>query len=70
MVKSSAKLLPVTIDADLGRPIPQRIRPVGAPVSKAAPGSMEIRIGEIELVVHGRVDAGQLAAVLDRLLGS
>jgi len=31
-------------------------------------GSMEIRIGTIELVVHGMVDRGQLSAVLDRLL--
>ena len=70
--KSTAKLLPVTLDAEMGRPIPQRIRTLVAPVSvrKGAPGSMEIRIGEIELVVHGRVDAGQLSLLLDRLLGS
>ncbi len=68
--KSTAKLLPVTLDPDLGRQIPQRIRALVVPVRKAVPGSMETRIGEIELVVHGRVDAGQLSAVLDRLLGS
>jgi len=43
---------------------------MAAPVRKASPGSMEIRIGEIELVVHGRVDAAQLSAVLDQLLRS
>jgi len=70
VAKSTAKLLPVTVDAEPGRQMPQRMRSLVAPVRKAAPGSMEIRIGEIELVVHGRVDAGQLSAVLDRLLGS
>ena len=68
--KSGATLLPVILDAELGRQIPQRIRTLVAPVRKAAPGSIEVRIGEIELVVHGRVDVGQLSAVLDRLLGS
>lgn len=68
VAKSKAKLLPVTLDAELGHQIPQRIRGMAAPVRKAPLGSMEIRIGEIELVVHGRVDAGQLSAVLDRLL--
>jgi transposase len=68
--KSTTKLLPVTLDADLGHQIPQRMRALVAPVRKAAPGSMEIRVGEIELVVHGRVDAVQLSVVLDRLLRS
>ncbi len=70
VAKSKAKLLPVTLDAEPGRQMPQRMRSLVAPVRKAAPGSMEIRIGEIELVVHGHVDAGQLSAVLDRLFGS
>lgn len=69
--KSSSKLLPVTLDAEPGRELPRRMQaPARAPVRIAAAGSMEIRIGTIELIVHGRVDRVQLSEVLDRLLGS
>ena len=69
--KSASKLVPVTLDAQPGPELPRRMRvPARVPVSNAVVGSMEIRIGTIELVVHGRVDQAQLSAVLDRLLGS
>jgi len=69
VAKSSSRLLPVTLDARPGGDLPQRMQaPAGAQVRKSAAGSMEIRIGTIELVVHGLVDRGQLSAVLDRLL--
>lgn len=71
MAKSSSKLLPVTLDVRPERVPTRRLRaPTGAPARKAAAGSMEIRIGAIELVVHGLVDQVQLSEVLDRLLGS
>lgn len=71
VAKSSARLLPVTLDARPGGELPRRIQsPSAAQMRKATAGSMEIRIGTIELVVHGLVDGGQLSAVLDRLLRS
>ena len=69
--KSASKLVPVTLDAQPGPELPRRMRvPARVPVSNAVVGSMEIRIGTIELVVHGVVDRAQLSEVLDRLLGS
>ncbi len=71
MAKSSSKLLPVTLDIRPERVPTRRLRALtAAPARKAAAGSMEIRIGEIELVVHGLVDRAQLSEVLDRLLRS
>ena len=71
MAKPSSRLLPVTLDVRPERVPPRRLRaPTGAPARKAAAGSMEIRVGAIELVVHGLVDRVQLSEVLDRLLGS
>ena len=68
--RSSSKLLPVTLDTEPGRELPRRMQaPARAQARKAAAGSMEIRIGTIELVVHGLVDRAQLSEVLDRLLG-
>ena len=71
MAKSSSKLLPVVLDA---RPEPeqsQRMRArARAQARKAVAGSMEIRIGTVELVVRGLVDRAQLSEVLDRLLRS
>ncbi|MGK2962526.1 MAG: IS66-like element accessory protein TnpA [Gemmatimonadaceae bacterium] len=69
--KSVSKLVPVTLDAEPKRELPRRMRaPARARVRNAVAGSMEIRIGTIELVVHGVVDRVQLSEVLDRLLGS
>ena len=69
--KSASKLVPVTLEAEPGAELPRRMRvPASLRMRNAVAGSMEIRIGTIELVVHGRVDQAQLSAVLDRLLGS
>ena len=70
LAKSSSKLLPVTLDAELVREASQRVPAAVVRAGKAIADSMEIRIGTIELVVHGIVDRGQLSAVLDRLLRS
>ena len=71
VAKSASKLVPVTLDAEPGAELPRRMRvPARAPVRNAVAGSLEIRIGTIELVVHGLVDRAQLSEVLDRLLGS
>lgn len=69
--KSASKLIPVTLDAQPGPELPRRMRVLArASERNAVAGSMEIRIGTIELVVHGVVDRTQLSEVLDRLLGS
>ena len=69
--KSPSKLLAVTLNAEPGGELPRRMRvPASSRVRNAVSGSMEIRIGTIELVVHGVVDRAQLSEVLDRLLGS
>ena len=68
--RSSSKLLPVTLDTEPARELPRRMQaPARGQARKAAAGSMEIRIGTMELVVHGLVDRAQLSEVLDRLLG-
>jgi len=68
LAKSSSKLLPVTLDAEPVREASQRVPAAVVRARNGVAGSMEIRIGTIELVVHGMVDRGQLSAVLDRLL--
>jgi transposase len=70
LAKSSSKLLPVTLDAELVREVSQRLPAAVARARNGIAGTIEIRIGTIELVVHGMVDRGQLSAVLDRLLRS
>jgi len=67
VAKSSSKLLPVRLDAPLGDPMPQGVA-IAPPVRNAIAGSMQIRIGAAELIIHGLVDCGQLCAVLDQLL--
>jgi len=66
--KSSARLLPVTLE-------PGRTQKAAADgvirLGRATePGSMEIRIGRVELVVHGAVEREQLSIVLEALLRS
>jgi transposase len=66
--KPSARLLPVTIE-------PDQTRKAGADgvirLGRASePGSMEIRIGRVELIVHGTVEREQLSIVLETLLRS
>jgi len=58
--KSMAKLLPVTVAAS--EPM------MSGAVSAAACGSIELRMGRIELVIHGQVEREQLSLVLDTVL--
>lgn len=60
--KSAAKLLPVTVAAS--DPMVSRL------VSGSACGSIELRMGRIELVIHGQVESEHLALVLDAVLRS
>lgn len=66
--KSSARLLPVTIE-------PERAQKAAADGvirlgRGTESGSMEIRIGRVELIVHGAVEREQLSIVLETLLRS
>lgn len=71
LAKSSSKLLPVTLNTEPQRELAHGMRtPARGRTRRAAIGSMEIRIGAIELAVHGLVDRAQLSEVLDRLLRS
>ena len=66
--KSSAKLLPVTIEPErVQRAAAEGVLRLG---HATVPGSMEIRIGRAELVVHGAVAREQLSVVLETLLRS
>lgn len=58
--QSTAKLLPVTMTAS--EPAMSR------PVSAARCGSIELRMGRIELIIHGPVGREELSRVLDALL--
>jgi transposase len=60
--KSTAKLLPVTVVA--GDPMMPR------PVSAAGCGVIELRMGRIELVIHGQVEREQLSLVLEAVVRS
>lgn len=70
LVRTAAKLLPVTIQAEQTRVFSERV------VSKRSAtrgrhcdcGSMQLRVGSIELVLHGTVDREQLSLVLETLL--
>lgn len=71
LAKSSSKLLPVTLNTEPQRELAHGMRaPARGQTRAAVAGSMEIRIGTIELAVHGLVDRAQLSEVLDRLLRS
>ncbi len=67
---AAMKLLPVTIQAEQTRIVPQRttVRRGGARMRHAECGSMRLRVGSVELVLHGMVDREQLLLVLDVLL--
>ena len=68
LAKLGTKLLPVIIEQDSAQ------GPAANAISKpgrcADCGSMQIRIGGVELVVRGAVDREQLSVVLDVLLRS
>jgi len=61
---AEAKLLPVALEPAGAQAISERA------IKPAAGGSIEIRIGRIELLIHGLVDQDQLALVLNTLLPS
>lgn len=65
-----AKLLPVTIQPEQARMLPERAlsRRSGVRIKHADCGSMQLRVGSIELVLHGTVDREQLSLVLETLL--
>ena len=68
----ATKLIPVRIEQEPARLLPESLvsRRAAAPVSAAQFGSMQLHIGTIELVLHGRVDRKQLSLVLETLLHS
>lgn len=69
-VANITKLLPVTIQAEQTRLLPERTvtRRSAARVRHAESGSMQIRLGSVELVLQGTVDRDQLSLVLEVLL--
>lgn len=67
---ATTKLVPVAIAQEEARLLPEGLvtRRAAAPVSAADCGSMQLRIGAIELVLQGTVDREQLSLVLKALL--
>ena len=72
VTNTAAKLLPVTIQTEQTRALPERAVPRRSAVRirRANVGSMQLRVGSIELVLHGTVDREQLTLVLEALLRS
>jgi transposase-like protein len=72
VANAAAKLLPVTIQTEQPRVLPERAvsRRSAVRIRHADCGSMQLRLGSIELVLHGRVDREQLSLVLEALLRS
>jgi len=72
VANTAAKLLPVTIQAEQTRVLPERAvsRRSASRTRHADSGSMQLRVGAIELVLHGTVDREQLSLVLEALLRS
>jgi transposase len=70
LAKPAAKLLPVTIQGEQGHARTGRAESsrAGARSRHTDCGSMRIRVGSIELVLHGTVDGEQLSLVLEELL--
>lgn len=70
LVRTAPRLLPVTIQAEQTRVPSVRVvskRSVVRP-RRCDSGSMQLRVGSIELVLHGTVDREQLSLVLEALL--
>ena len=61
----AAQLLPVTIQTERTRLLRTATR-----TRRADRGSMQLRVGAIELVLHGTVDREQLSLMLEALLRS
>jgi transposase len=70
VANTAAKLLPVTIQTEQTRVLPERVvsRRPAARMRHTDAGSMQLRVGSIELVLHGTVDREQLSLVLEALL--
>jgi transposase len=70
LAKANAKLVPVALPGEQACLLPERLvtRRAAAQLNRGDCASMQIRMGSIELVVHGAVDREQLLAVLDVLL--
>ena len=68
--RTPAKLLPVTIQAEQARLLPERVvsKRSAARARRCDCGSMQLRVGSIEMVLHGTVDREQLSLVLETLL--
>ena len=67
---TAAKLVPVTIAQEQARLLPESLvmRRATKPVGATDFGSMQLRIGTVELVLHGTVDRKQLTLVLESVL--
>ena len=72
VANTAAKLLPVAIQSEQTRVLPERAVPLRSAtrIKHADVGSMQLRVGAITLVLHGTVDREQLSLVLDALLHS
>jgi transposase-like protein len=70
VANTAAKLLPVTLQTEQTRVLPERAvsRRSSGRIAPGDSGSMQLRVGAIELVLHGTVDREQLTLVLDALL--
>ena len=72
LARTAPRLLPVTIQAEQTRVPSVRVRALSrrsrARIRQADCGSMQLRVGSIELVLHGTVDREQLSLVLEALL--
>ena len=70
VANTAAKLLPVTIQTEQTRALPERAVPRRSAVRirRANVGAMQLRVGSIELLLRGTVDREQLSLVLEALL--
>lgn len=72
VANTAAKLLPVTIQTEQARALPERAvaRRPAARIRHTDAGSMRLGVGAVELVLQGTVDREQLLLVLEALLGA
>jgi transposase len=70
LARTVPRLLPVTIQAEQTRVPSERVVSKRSAVRarRCDCGSMQLRVGSIELVLHGAVDREQLSLVLETLL--
>ena len=72
LARTAPRLLPVTIQAEQTRVPSERVvsKRSAARARTCDCGSMQLRVGSVELVLHGTVDREQLSLVLEALLRS